>query len=180
VCRRDQVDIVAAHPLESDHPIRDIVVRDHLAFSFVGNGPILAKDAPQITVGKKNGSRSVTADEGYFLSKVGVGTEKNGLGRCPAEAFFAGEPVDTAFSWTETALLEKGIGLFHTTLEFPRMLQPVISGAPVPGVRTGRRQGGGFEKDRPPDETCPMEKLAACQSHGRVPWNSRVFTIGGY
>ena len=59
----DQVDVMAAYLLQIEHHFRQPLIVILTAVPLVGDGPVLAKHATEVTVGKKDGARSVLANE---------------------------------------------------------------------------------------------------------------------
>jgi hypothetical protein len=58
VTRRDQVDVVAALPLQGEHHPGQFIRLDLMPRALVADVPVLAKDAAQIAPAEENGART--------------------------------------------------------------------------------------------------------------------------
>jgi hypothetical protein len=67
---------------------------------------VLTKNTPEITVGQKNGSRSVLAHERRFFSKVREGARDHQVGSSLTVTQLPLQPVNPALPGTEPALPE--------------------------------------------------------------------------
>ena len=52
----NQVDVMAAHLLEAEHHVCQVFILKFLSSSLVGDWPVLAEDAAEVAVGKKDGA----------------------------------------------------------------------------------------------------------------------------
>jgi hypothetical protein len=101
----DKIDIMAAHPLESEHDPCQVTESDRVSLPLVGNVVVLAEDASQITMGEKDRSRAMISDQGRFLSEMGENA--GGFHLCPGPAIskVSFEAIDPAFPRAESALV---------------------------------------------------------------------------
>jgi hypothetical protein len=72
-----------------DHHVRKVFIFKFLTFSLMGDGPILAEDTAEITIGKENGTRSIFAYQRYLFAKMGLSAENHWSVWGSAEPSFA-------------------------------------------------------------------------------------------
>ena len=99
--RRDEINIVASLLLQFEHDCGQIVVGHLPAVSLMTDLKILAKETEQVTMGKKNGTGAMGADQWIFFPEMGIVTGNPGKSAGVAEPRFAGLPITAAFSGTK-------------------------------------------------------------------------------
>jgi hypothetical protein len=104
---------MASYLLQIEHHFRQPLIVILSTVSLVGDGPVLAEHATEITVGKKDGTRSVLSNEGYLFAKMRLSHINQNSGWSPAESYFTVFSIRPALPWTELALLEHRIGLLN-------------------------------------------------------------------
>ena len=111
----DEIYIVAALFLEIEHDGRQVPGGDFLAFPAVTDLIVLAKDAVDIAVGKKDGTRALLPHQGVFFPEMGSVRRDYRLIPGAAQAPLAVVPVHQAIMGTEMALAQdviRGLNLF--------------------------------------------------------------------
>ncbi len=73
---------------------------------IMANVIVLTKAASQAASCKKDGARSIAADQGLFLSEMGIVAGDHRLVCNSASAGFTLEPVYPTISWTEGAFTQ--------------------------------------------------------------------------
>jgi len=82
----DKVDVMAAYLLQIEHHFRQPLIVILTAVTLVGDGPVLAEHAMEVTVGKKDSTRSVLSNEGYLFAKMRLSHINHNSGWSSAEA----------------------------------------------------------------------------------------------
>jgi hypothetical protein len=77
--RTDQVDIMAAFRLESEHHPRQLLFTDRIALAELAYGVILTEDTPEVAPGEKDSARTISPDQRSFLAKVRTVTGDHNL-----------------------------------------------------------------------------------------------------
>jgi hypothetical protein len=144
--RGDQIDIMAAYFLELDHHVRQVFIFNFLSSSLMGDGPVLAEDAPQVAVGEEDGARSIFTRYGHLFAKMGVITEDNRLHRSPTEPSFPLLPIYPTTPGTELAMFEDAIGLLDPLGQFALSLQFLVSWNPSFILLFSSMKGDGIEE----------------------------------
>jgi len=108
----DEVDIMAAHILESDHHFRQIFILNFFSLALMGDGPVLAEDTTKIAVGEEDRSRPIISNQRHFFTKMGMRAEDYGYEWSPAEPFLASLPIHSALPGTQLAIFEDVVSLF--------------------------------------------------------------------
>jgi len=116
--------------LEVDHHVRKVFIFAFLTFSLMGDWPVLAEDAAEITIGKKDGARSVFAHQRYLFAKMGLSAENHGSVWASTEPYLPPLTIYPAAPRTELAILEESIGLLDPPSQFTLMFQSFISWVP--------------------------------------------------
>jgi hypothetical protein len=99
--------------------------------SFDGNGPVLAKNTTEITVGKEDGSGSSFSHQRYLFTKMWMCRVDHEFVRSTAKSSFAILPIDTAPPGAKFTLFENGIRLFYSLGEFAFFLKLRITRIPL-------------------------------------------------
>jgi len=107
----DEIDVVAADPLQFQHDVRQVLVQNLGTPALVGYRPILAEDAAQVAVGKEDGSRPIPPYQRNLLAVMGLGRVDHDLDGCAADTGFTLQPVDPALPRAQAAFGELSIGL---------------------------------------------------------------------
>ena len=97
----------------------------------MGDGPVLAEDTPEITVGEENGARPMLAHQRYLFAKMGMGAENHGFDWCPAKPLFALLPIHSTLAGAELAILEDRVGLLDSLSQLTLSLQFLIGRMPL-------------------------------------------------
>jgi len=127
---RDEIDIMATHPLKVKHHVCQVFISDFLSPTLVRNGPVLAEDTPKVAVGEKNGARPFLTHQRHFFAKMGVIAEYHGFDRSPTESFFSLLSIHTTLPRAELTVFEDGIGLFNPSDQFTFHLEFLIGRNP--------------------------------------------------
>jgi hypothetical protein len=77
---------MAAYLLQIEHHFCQPLVVILSAVTLVGYGPVLAEHATEVTVGKKDGARSVLSNERYLFAKMRLSHINENSGWSPAES----------------------------------------------------------------------------------------------
>jgi len=174
--RRYDVDVVAADPLQVQHHAREFLVAHFTPPPLVGDGPVLAENAPEVAVGNEDGPGPVLAGDGLFFAEVGMGAVDHRPGGRPAEPFLPLQPVHPAPPRAQLAPLEDGVSLLHPIAEFPLSFQSC-----VPGLPLGPIDDLGARGNRGPKRTCPgqegnTDKIPTGEFHGGNSVSAKVKT----
>ncbi len=110
---RDYIDVMAASLLEVNHHVSQVFIINLLSLPLMGDGPVLAEDTAEVTVGEEDGARPILANQRYLLAEMGVSTIDHRSRRSPAEPRFPILPIHPALPRTELATLENSIGLLN-------------------------------------------------------------------
>jgi len=127
----DQVDVMTAYLLQVEHHFCQPLIVILSAVPFVGDGPVLAEHATEVTVGEEDGTRSMLSNEGYLFAKMRLSHINQNSGWSPAESELTGFPVRPALPWTQLALLEHRVGLLNPLYQSALFLQLSVGGMPL-------------------------------------------------
>jgi hypothetical protein len=153
--------------LEFDHHIRHILILNFLSSSFMGDGPVLAKETAEVAVGEEDGARPIFADQGFLFAEMGVIAINHGSDRSLAEPPFALFPIHPALAGAEPAMLEDAVGLLDPLTEFSLFLQFLISWLPLVSPFLSGLKGSGREKQRASQKERPSDKIPSPDLHSR-------------
>jgi hypothetical protein len=140
MARRDEIDVVAADRLQSQHQVGELLVARLHAFASPGNLKILAIDAAQVAPGEEDRARAARAAEAVLLAVVRprrmddrplAGAADCAAGRLP--------PVDPAIAGAEVASAETGARFATSLGEFARAHEAEIRRLRSPAFRVGFR-----------------------------------------
>jgi len=109
--RRNKVDVVAAHLLETYHHVRHIFIFYLFSPSLMRDGPVLAENTAKVAVRKEDRARPILPHQWHLLAKVRMKTEDDWFEWSPAESPLTLLPIHSAPPGTELAVLEDGAGL---------------------------------------------------------------------
>lgn len=97
--RADEIDVMAATGLQGQHHISQVVWGYQLAMTQMTNVVILTKKAPQVAMGKKNGSRATTSHQGRFFPEMRAEAGYHRLSAGLAKTSFTGQSIHLASAW---------------------------------------------------------------------------------
>ena len=103
VLGRDEVDVVAADPLQIEHDLRKLRRSCFCAFTELAGLEILAKDAAQIAPAEKDRARAVPPAQTIFLAEMWKRAGHPRKSSTLAHADLVVEPVDLAIARADTA-----------------------------------------------------------------------------
>jgi hypothetical protein len=121
---------MAADLLKVNHHVCQFFILNFLASSFMGDGPVLTKDATEVAVGEEDGARPFSTHQRHLFTKMGVITENNRFDRSPAESLLSFLPIHPTHPGTELTILEEGIGLLDPLSQLTLHLQFLIGRNP--------------------------------------------------
>ena len=104
--RAYQIYIVAAICLESEHYSSQLFPVCCAPFAHLAYGMVLAEDALQVTIGKKDGSRAVPAHQRCFFPEVRTVAGNHDLAGNVALSAFTGQTIDPAVTGAQAALFQ--------------------------------------------------------------------------
>jgi hypothetical protein len=104
VCRSDQVQVVAPHPLDGKEDSCKSFGGHLVALSLVADPVVLAEGAHEIATGEENGPRAVAPNEGGFLAEMGTHGRHRDTPPDTAETLCPRFPVHPAMPWADIAL----------------------------------------------------------------------------
>ena len=111
VARRDEIDVVAADRLQSQHQAGELLVARLRAFASPGNLEILAIDAAQVAPGEEDRARAPRAAQRILFPEMRPGRMDDRPLACLADcAPRRAEPVDPTVAGAEIAILEMRTG----------------------------------------------------------------------
>jgi hypothetical protein len=115
---RHEINVMTAHLLKFNHHLCEVFIPNFLSSSFMGDGPVLAENAAEVTVGKEDGARSILTDQRHLLAEMGVIAENHRSHRSAAESLLPFLTIDPTSPWTEVATFENAIGLLNPLGQF--------------------------------------------------------------
>jgi hypothetical protein len=106
----DKIDIVAPSALEFDHVPAEFIEGNLSPFSQTADRVILAEDATEVTIGHKDRSRPMTADERPLLPEMGSVGRNLRETAGPAESLFSPCSIQAALSRANRAFFQQKKG----------------------------------------------------------------------
>ena len=104
VARRHQVDVVAAHGLQGEHHLRQLVGADRAPRPLLADVPVLAEHAAQVAPGEEDGAGAAPATQRRFLAVVRAVARHHRLLAGPADrALDALEAIHPAIAGAQVA-----------------------------------------------------------------------------
>jgi hypothetical protein len=98
---------MAPRALELHHNPAEFFKRDLVPFAQAADRVILAEDAPQVAIGKKDCARPVPADEGPLFSEMGAVGRNLGNTPGPAKSLLSSRSVHAALPGAYRAFFEE-------------------------------------------------------------------------
>jgi hypothetical protein len=126
-----EIDVMAADLLEVNHHVCQVFILNLLASSFMGDGPVLAKDTTEVAVREEDGAGPLSTHQRHFFAKMGVITKNNRFDWSPTESLLSLSPIHPTLSGAELTILEEGIGLLNPVSQFTFHLQFLIGWNPL-------------------------------------------------
>jgi hypothetical protein len=110
----DEIDVVTALVLETQHHLGQLLGRHLLALSQLADFVVLAINAPQIAAGEKDRARALPAAKRRLFPMMRTMAGHEGLGSHEAEAEVAFNSINRAMAGTDMATSQPLSRLFHT------------------------------------------------------------------
>jgi hypothetical protein len=121
---------MAADFLELNHHVSQFFVFNLPPFTLMGDRPVLAEDASEITIGEKDGPGTIFAHQRYLFTEMRMSIENRGFDWRLAKSFFTLLPIHSAPPGTELTAIEEIIGLLDPLSQFSLLLQFLVSWMP--------------------------------------------------